>query len=109
MCLCVCVSVSVSVCEWIQFKIQFKIVLYNSIKLYSAFYDTIVAKQLYRKLRFCNRFIYCRNVIHLTYGNIWLILLIHSMCEWTCLFYTLGVLEFHPIIAVYFFCIVADL
>ncbi len=25
--------------------------------LYSAFYDTIVAKQLYRKLSFCNRFI----------------------------------------------------
>ncbi len=42
----------------------------------SAFYDTIVAKQLYRKLSFYNRFIYCRNVIYLTYGNIWLILYI---------------------------------
>ncbi len=44
----------------------------NSIQdyLYSAFYDTGVAKQLYRKLRFWNRFIYCRNVIYLTYGKI---------------------------------------
>ncbi len=41
--------------------------------LYSAFYDTIVAKQLYRKLSFYNIFIYCRNIIYLTYGNIWLI------------------------------------
>ncbi len=38
------------------------------------FYDTIFAKQLYRKLRFYNRFIFCRNLIYLTYGNIWLIL-----------------------------------
>ncbi len=36
--------------------------------LYSAFYDTIIAKQLYRKLSFYNRFIYCRNLIYLTYG-----------------------------------------
>ncbi len=35
--------------------------------LYSAFYDTIVAKQLYRKLSFYNIFIYCRNLIYLTY------------------------------------------
>ncbi len=33
--------------------------------LYSAFYGTIVAKQLYRKLSFYNRFIYCRNLIYL--------------------------------------------
>ncbi len=48
----------------------------NSIQdyLYSAFYNTIVAKQLYRKLSFYNRFIYCRNVLYLTYGKIWLIL-----------------------------------
>ncbi len=53
-----------------------KICLYtkfNSIQvsLYSAFYDTIVAKQLYRKLSFCNIFIYCWNLIYLTYGKIW--------------------------------------
>ncbi len=50
-------------------------VYFNSIQdyLHSAFYDTIVAKQLYRKLRFYNRFIYCRNVIYLPYGKIWLI------------------------------------
>ncbi len=42
--------------------------------LYSAYYDTIVAKQLYRKLSFYNRFIYCRNLIYLTYVKIWLIL-----------------------------------
>ncbi len=41
--------------------------------LYSAFYDTIVAKQLYRKLRFYNIFIYSRNLIYLTYGKTWLI------------------------------------
>ncbi len=46
---------------------------FNSIQvyLYSAFYDTIVAKQLYRKLSFYNIFIYCRNLIYLTYGKIW--------------------------------------
>ncbi len=44
--------------------------------LYSAFYDTIVAKQLYRKLSFYNRFIYCRNLIYLTCDTIWLILYI---------------------------------
>ncbi len=46
---------------------------FNSIQvyLYSAFYDTIVAKQLYRKLSFYNIFIYCRNLICLTYGEIW--------------------------------------
>ncbi len=43
--------------------------LINSIQvfqvyLYSAFYDTIVAKQLYSKLRFYNIFIYCRNLIY---------------------------------------------
>ncbi len=42
--------------------------------LYSAFHNTIVAKQLYRKLSLYNRFIYCRNVIYLTFGKIWLIL-----------------------------------
>ncbi len=53
-----------------------ELALLNSIQdyLYSAFYDTIVAKQLYRKLSFYNRCIYCRNVIYLTYGKIWLIL-----------------------------------
>ncbi len=44
--------------------------------LYSAFYDIIDAKQLYRKLRFYNRFIYYRNLIYLTNGKIWLILYI---------------------------------
>ncbi len=50
--------------------------VFNSIQdyLYSAFYDAIVAKQLYRKLCFYNIFIYCRNLIYLTYGKIWLIL-----------------------------------
>ncbi len=48
----------------------------NQDYLYSAFHETIVAKQLYRKLRFYNRFIYCRNLIYLTYGKIWLILYI---------------------------------
>ncbi len=42
----------------------------NSIKitkhyLYSAFYDTIAAKQLYRKCSFCNRFIFCRNLVNI--------------------------------------------
>ncbi len=48
----------------------------NSIQdyLYGAFYDTIVAKQLYRKLHFCDRFIHFRNLIYLTYGKIRLIL-----------------------------------
>ncbi len=31
----------------------------------------IVAKQLYGKLTFYNIFIYCRNLIYLTYGKIW--------------------------------------
>ncbi len=46
--------------------------LNNSIQdyLYCAFYDTIVAKQLYRKLSFYNIFIYCRNLMYLTYGKI---------------------------------------
>ncbi len=35
-------------------------------------YDSIVAKQLYRTLIFHNIFIYCRNLIYLTYGKIWL-------------------------------------
>ncbi len=43
--------------------------------LYSVFHDTLVTK-LYRKLSFYNRFIYCRNLLYLTYGNIWLILYI---------------------------------
>ncbi len=43
---------------------------------YSAFHDTIVAKQLYRTLRFYNRFIYCRILIYLTYDKMWFILLI---------------------------------
>ncbi len=40
--------------------------IFNSIQdyLYSAFYDTIVAKQLYRKLSFYNISIYCRNLIY---------------------------------------------
>ncbi len=42
--------------------------------LYSAFYDTTVVKLLYWKLSFYNRFIYCRNLIYLTYGKMWLIL-----------------------------------
>ncbi len=51
---------------------------HNSIQvyLYSAFHETIFAKQLYRKLSFFNRCIYCRNLIHFTYGKIWLILYI---------------------------------
>ncbi len=51
---------------------------FNSIQdyLYSAFHETIVAKQPYRKLSFYNRFIYCKNLIYLTYGKIWLILYI---------------------------------
>ncbi len=51
---------------------------FNSIQvyLYSAFHETIFAKQLYRKLSFFNRCIYCRNLIHFTYGKIWLILYI---------------------------------
>ncbi len=51
---------------------------FNSIQdyLYSAFHETIAAKQLYRKFSFYNRFIYCRNLIYLTYGKIWLILYI---------------------------------
>ncbi len=38
--------------------------------LYSTFYDAIVAKQLYRKFSFYNRFIYIRNLIYLTDGKI---------------------------------------
>ncbi len=55
-----------------DFAIQF-----NSIQdyLYSAFHDTIVAKQFYIKLSFYNRFIYCRNLIYLTYDKIWLCIL----------------------------------
>ncbi len=44
--------------------------------LYRAFHETIIVKQLYRKLSFYNRFIYYRNLIYLTYGKIWLILYI---------------------------------
>ncbi len=44
--------------------------------MYSAFHETIVAKHLYRKLRFYNRFMYCGNLIYLTYGKICLILYI---------------------------------
>ncbi len=50
---------------------------FNSIQdyLYSAFHDTIAAKQFYIKLSFYNRFIYCRNLIYLTYDKMWLCLL----------------------------------
>ncbi len=51
-----------------MFIFNFSIQVY----LYSAFYDTIVAEQLYRKLSFYNIFIYCRNLIYLIYGKIWL-------------------------------------
>ncbi len=37
--------------------------------MYSAYYDTIIAKQLYSKLSYYNIFIYCRNLIHLTYSK----------------------------------------
>ncbi len=52
--------------------------IFNQIQdyLYSTFHETIVAKQLYRKWSVYNRFIYCRNVIYLTYGKIWFILYI---------------------------------
>ncbi len=50
-------------------SIQFKIIC-------SAFHETIIAKQLYRKLRFYNRFIYCKNLIYLTYDKMWIILYI---------------------------------
>ncbi len=71
--------------KWTGFTLVFRsdfslpvidVYIFNSIQdyLYSAFYDTIVAKQLYRKLRFYSRFIYCRNVTYLTYGKMWLIL-----------------------------------
>ncbi len=55
-----------------DFAIQF-----NSIQdyFYSAFHDTIAAKQFYIKLSFYNRFIYCRNLIYLTHDKIWLCLL----------------------------------
>ncbi len=55
---------------WTTLKLIFSKI--NSIQdyLYSAFYDTIVAKQLYRKSSFYNRFIYCRNLIYLTYDNL---------------------------------------
>ncbi len=54
---------------------SFKTTWINSIQvyLYSAFYDTIVAKQLYTKLCFHNTFIYCRNLKYWTYGKICLI------------------------------------
>ncbi len=53
-------------------QIKFKSKCTNSIQdyLYSAFYNTIVAKQIYRKLSFHNIFRF------ITYGNIWLILYI---------------------------------
>ncbi len=53
-------------------------VKFNSIQdyLYSVFHDTIVAKQLYRKSSFYNRFIYFRILIYLTYGKMLLILYI---------------------------------
>ncbi len=49
--------------------------LYNACFV-NAFHETIVVKQLYRKLSLYNRCIYCRNVIYLNYGKIWLILYI---------------------------------
>ncbi len=55
------------------FSVQLvSIIYYISIQyyLYSAFHDTIVAKQLYRKLSFYNRFLYFRNLIYLTYDKI---------------------------------------
>ncbi len=53
-------------------------VKFNSIQdyLYSVFHDTIVAKQLYRKSSFYNRFIYFRILIFWTYGKMLLILYI---------------------------------
>ncbi len=48
--------------------------------LYRAFYDTIIVKQLYRKLSLFNRFIYCRNLIHLTYIQIIIIIIIIIIC-----------------------------
>ncbi len=56
-----------------------QVCLFNSsfsiqVYLYSAFYNTIVAKPLYRKLSLYNRFIYCRNLIYFNNGTIWLIL-----------------------------------
>ncbi len=44
----------------------------NSIQdyLYSAFYNTIISKQLYRKLSFHDIFRYYRNLTYLTYGKI---------------------------------------
>ncbi len=44
-------------------QLHFNTKRYIWVYLYSSFYDTIVAKQLYRKLSFYNIFIYCRNLI----------------------------------------------
>ncbi len=61
--------------------------------LYCAFYNAIVAKQLYRKLSFHNIFIYFRNVIYLTYGSmiseIMLGLLLLNFFKWLNLFLSL--------------------
>ncbi len=56
--------------------LHFLTIQLNSIQdyLYRAFHETIVAKQLYIKLSFYNRFIYSRNLIYVTYGKMWLIL-----------------------------------
>ncbi len=54
-------------------SIQFNSIKFKCICI-ALFNNTIVAKQLYRKLSFHNIFIYCRNLIYLTYGKLWLIL-----------------------------------
>ncbi len=61
--------------DWSDFLLHHITDDFNSIQdyLYSAFHDTIVAKQLYRKFSFYNRCIYCRNLIYLSYGKVWLI------------------------------------
>ncbi len=55
---------------WSKLKFQhhYSSLQFNSIQdyLYSAFHDTIVATQLYRKLSFYNRFIYFWNLIYLS-------------------------------------------
>ncbi len=54
---------------------QTKKLLFNSIQFkiicIALFTIHIVAKQIYRELRFYNRFIYCRNLIYSTYDKIW--------------------------------------
>ncbi len=45
-------------------RMYFVFIQLNSSLLYSLFYDSIVAQQLYRKLSFYNIFIFWRNLIH---------------------------------------------